>query len=191
MKEFKKFTKRDIENAVENGDNIMQQLTDVVKSHYIELTNNSTIDFDFCLADCESPIEQMLAISLESLFVQNRLDIPLLVDVVAIEKQYEVICGDNIYRADFAIPVIYWDSRKIFLIECDGHEFHQKTKEQVERDNQRMRDLQKAGYSVIRFSGTEIYHRANKCALEIKNIIQAPAIEFIKESISNGSKQSR
>ena len=53
-------------------------------------------------------------------------------------------------------------------------------KEQVERDNTRMRDLQKQGYEVIRFSGTEIWHRPYKCASDILNIILSKC-KYIKE----------
>ena len=67
-----------------------------------------------------------------------------------------------------------------FVIECDGYEFHQKTKKQVEQDNERQRALQKEGYEVIRFSGSEIYHRPKKCALEVKKIILSRC-KYIKD----------
>lgn len=134
------------------------------------------------LIDCESPIEHLLALALAD--IQSSIDISKLVDVIAIETQKTIECNGNTYRADFLAIVRYWDDTKAFVIECDGHEFHQKTKEQVERDNQRTRDLQLAGYEVIRFSGTEVYHRAHKCALEIKRIIQAPAIKWIERNLN-------
>ena len=83
-----------------------------------------------------------------------------------------------------------WENQenKCFVIECDGHEFHQKTKEQVERDNTRMRNLQKAGYEVIRFSGTEIWHRPYKCAKEVLNIILSKC-KYIKEEDTYGKKE--
>lgn len=52
-------------------------------------------------------------------------------------------------------------------IECDGHEFHEKTKEQVARDKSRDRALQIAGVRVFRFSGSEIYRRPRDCAREV------------------------
>jgi very-short-patch-repair endonuclease len=43
------------------------------------------------------------------------------------------------------------------VIECDGHEWHEKTKEQVSRDKERDRELQKLGYVVLRYSGSDLY----------------------------------
>ena len=97
------------------------------------------------------------------------------IDVKRIDKQVKIEVEERCYRVDFLIPVWYKnrDEGKLFVIECDGHEFHQKTKEQVERDNQRTRALQRAGYIVMRFSGSEIYKSPVKCAEEVvKQIIQ-------------------
>jgi very-short-patch-repair endonuclease len=56
---------------------------------------------------------------------------------------------------------------KRLIIECDGHEFHEKTKEQVRRDRQRDRTLQSLGrMPVFRFPGSELYQDAFRCAAE-------------------------
>ena len=62
-------------------------------------------------------------------------------------------------------------SAKYFGIECDGYEFHQKTKQQVEYDNQRQRDLQNEGIEIIRFSGSEVWEKPYKCVQEVQKII--------------------
>lgn len=49
------------------------------------------------------------------------------------------------------------------IVELDGHEFHQKTKQQVERDYERNRIIQGAGFQVIRFTGSEVYRNPRKC----------------------------
>ena len=124
------------------------------------------------LVGCESPIEQLLAIELENITLTGIVSYNPFIDVISIEKQKEIKCGKKTYRVDFYIPVIYKNQDNIeFIVECDGHEFHQKTKEQVERDNDRMRSLQEQGYEVIRFSGTEICHRQRRCAMDVKKII--------------------
>lgn len=41
-------------------------------------------------------------------------------------------------------------------VECDGHDFHERTKEQAEHDKARDRDMQAAGWVVARFTGSEI-----------------------------------
>lgn len=56
-------------------------------------------------------------------------------------------------------------------IECDGHEFHEKTKEQVEYRNERDLELKKHGIDVLHFSGSQIYNNPFKCALQIIELI--------------------
>lgn len=41
-------------------------------------------------------------------------------------------------------------------IELDGHDFHERTKEQATRDKKRDRALVSAGWSVLRFTGSEV-----------------------------------
>lgn len=165
--EFIKLTEEKIDELSETQE-LRKYLVKKVKDTYDSVTNNNKFEFEYCLKDCESPIEQMLALCLQELYLLNEFDIPLLIDCVAIDNQVEIEVNDKKNRVDFLIFVKYWNCNKCFVIECDGHEFHQKTKEQVERDNERTRDLQLAGYEVIRFSGTEIYHRPHQCARMIK-----------------------
>ena len=53
------------------------------------------------------------------------------------------------------------------VAECDGHAFHEKTKEQAMRDKSRDRDLLNDGYPVMRFTGAEIYADPLKCAEQV------------------------
>ena len=76
-----------------------------------------------------------------------------------LEPQHEVNVAGKTYRIDFIYP-----GKKI-AIELDGHDYH-KTKEQRTADAQRERALQSMGWTVIRFTGTEIYHDAPKCVLD-------------------------
>lgn len=52
------------------------------------------------------------------------------------------------------------------VVECDGHDYHERTKEQASRDKERDRALQSCGYVVFRFTGADIYQDAFKCAME-------------------------
>lgn len=52
------------------------------------------------------------------------------------------------------------------VIECDGHDFHEKTKEQAAHDKARDRDLQSRGYRVFRFTGSEIHRDPVACVYE-------------------------
>lgn len=44
------------------------------------------------------------------------------------------------------------------VVECDGHDFHERTKQQAARDRSRDRRLQAAGFTVFRFTGSEIWN---------------------------------
>jgi very-short-patch-repair endonuclease len=52
------------------------------------------------------------------------------------------------------------------FVECDGHDFHERTKEQAKRDRKRDRELQKLGIKVFRFTGSEIFADPLHCAAE-------------------------
>lgn len=67
------------------------------------------------------------------------------------------------YRVDFIV-------NDEFIIEIDGHEYH-KTTDQREADYYRDRWLQHIGYTVIRFTGTEVYHSPFNCAMEATTLI--------------------
>ena len=58
-------------------------------------------------------------------------------------------------------------------IECDGHEFHEKTKQQVARDKRRDRWLALHGISMVRFSGHEIWRAPVECAEQVFEIYNA------------------
>jgi very-short-patch-repair endonuclease len=53
------------------------------------------------------------------------------------------------------------------VVECDGHEFHDRTKEQAQHDRRRDRFLQAEGYRVLRFTGSEIFRGADEAAAEV------------------------
>lgn len=52
-------------------------------------------------------------------------------------------------------------------VELDGHDFHERTKEQVTLRNQRDRDLAAEGWRVLHFSGSEVVNRRYECAWEV------------------------
>jgi len=86
------------------------------------------------------------------------------------------------YRVDFAILGIKpsYDENFIYkrnvnkvIVECDGNEFHEKTKEQVIYEKKRDRFLQSYGLKILRFSGSEICSDPFGCAEEVKNFLFA------------------
>lgn len=116
-------------------------------------------------SDLKSPIEQMfhLAFSVISQeFYGSRY---------RLESQVEIIATSKKYYADFVIYLENEEQLKL-VIECDGHDFHKVTKEQVKHDNERDMALKKAGFDVIHFSGSQLYENAWKCADEVCSYIQ-------------------
>lgn len=76
------------------------------------------------------------------------------------------------WRTDFLICAIQdghagkskW--RKV-IVECDGHDFHERTKEQAAKDRSRDREAQMAGIHILRFTGSELWRDAWGCAEKV------------------------
>lgn len=58
-------------------------------------------------------------------------------------------------------------------IECDGHEWHDRTKQQASADRARDRELLRVGVPVVRFTGSDIHHDADRCAVEVIETLKA------------------
>ena len=137
--------------------------------------------YDFGCSECESPIEKMFYFSYQlyiNAFVQNEKELYYII------PQYEIRTSKNKYRADFVFDTQeciiedsdYKNDFKL-VIECDGHEFHEKTKEQVQKRNERDLELKRLGYDVIHYSGSQIYKNSMKCAKEV--------FEYIRMRVGN------
>ena len=124
--------------------------------------------------NCQSPIEEMLVYPLMNSLDVLGASVPK-VTKVCMSPQVAVKPNGENYILDFGIAV-YLDHKEDFLmfaVECDGHDFHEKTKEQARKDKQRERDIMSMGCTVIRFTGSEIYKDPYKCASEVRKIILA------------------
>jgi very-short-patch-repair endonuclease len=135
-------------------------------------------DFEFMIHEeavhlvplVESEIELML---LTTMAVANRLcpmkfvigDVEVEKPNIAVMPQYEW----NGYRIDFCLRAP-WRSKMVF-IECDGHDFHERTKEQAERDRSKDRAIQAAGIPILRFTGREIWRDTSQVMVEIINFL--------------------
>lgn len=73
----------------------------------------------------------------------------------------------SVYRLDFAVAFWGYGTFARVAVECDGHDFHERTKEQAAHDKQRDRRLAAAGWPVLRFAGSEIAANALSCAAEV------------------------
>jgi len=125
---------------------------------------------------CESPIEAMMfwALSVRhALYSEGH---------ITINAQHKI----DDYRVDFMVTLTEGHLQQTLgyrvgtprlyasvIVECDGHDFHEKTKEQARRDKKRDRTLQKLGYNVLRFSGSDIWKDVMKCADECLEFLEA------------------
>lgn len=57
------------------------------------------------------------------------------------------------------------------VVECDGHDFHEKTRKQAARDKARDRYLVRQSARVLRFTGSEIHRDALACANESLTVL--------------------
>lgn len=131
---------------------------------------------------CQSPIEKILYIALFHRLTENR-------ELFEIKPQKKIKRDNTYILVDFEIIVNAWYINETtgeegyknysLLVECDGHDYHEKTKEQAAKDKSRDRFLASKGYHVLRFTGSEIYNKPHKCANEIVKFISEKTSEFV------------
>lgn len=128
---------------------------------------------------CDSPIERLLAAAL--VWANEVQPKPLLYFFRSGELPEKPPFGGAAfvyqqarvgrYRADFVI-LDATESRsgnkwRWMIVECDGHDFHERTKGQARHDKARDRFFQSKGFRVLRFTGSEIWADPEVCANEI------------------------
>lgn len=169
----------------DNEIKILENLPDLAKGLAV------TYMYDYCpemrwaireSVECESPIEVILLIAIEIMrnvreedFVQTPHQDGFHEGyVIDVSPQFEVEANGKNYRLDFLVYAWHTNGNKeLYLdVECDGHDFHHATKEQVQHDNEREYDLKMEGIDVLRFSGTQIFTEPTKCANDILNYIK-------------------
>ena len=130
--------------------------------------------YDFSTYElCESPIEIIFAYYFDKWKVNN---LDKNTENIYLEPQYDFNEIGKRYRLDFFIEYTTLQGDTIdnlneycstVVVECDGHQFHERTKEQVKRGNQRDYDLKMSGYDVIHFSGSELYNNPQECVQKV------------------------
>jgi len=166
--------------------------------------NNDAIAFvDICgfeSGECESPIEKLFYFVLNIIifhkFSSTKREFYM---YLSVSPQYEIErANGKKYRVDFYIEHHSMKEGTLGLIvECDGHDFHEKTKEQVAYRNDRDMELKKLGYDVIHLSGSQIYNEPFKYARQVleyfENTVQLDDDfeQSLKEmeSLKNGRKE--
>lgn len=162
-------------------------MPDRVKEMFADAIECLTDKEDFCSiyflvrvidfpTECESPIEQILWYALRLMALKlNRLDI-------IFDSQVGVEVNGHHYRLDLFFEEDTESNDPVMVaVECDGHDFHEKTKEQVEKRNVRDMELKKAGVDVLHYSGSQIYNKPYNCAKEI--------IDYVSKLLSDKRRE--
>lgn len=160
----------DLNNIIENVSDLCAQ---AAERNFIDVFNRIR-------HRAESPIEQAFLAGL--LYVlkheEDSTDITLLGGEFEIGRKqtfdgiFVYLQGKlGIYRADLVVVIQQENLTKIIVIECDGHEFHERTKAQAARDRSRDRWMAAQGYQVIRFTGAEIWKDPVACARQAVLVI--------------------
>lgn len=117
-----------------------------------------------CIPDkeCNSPIEKIFYMSMNIVIIKYGIDMYLI-------PQYEVVTDTKKYITDFTFLYRESGSNEDYsetniIVECDGHNYHKRTKEQISYENNRELEIKNKGYDIIHFSGSQIYNNPYGCA---------------------------
>lgn len=161
----------------EDEKKVVERISMHIESKYLDILTS--------LEECESPIEKIFALEINRELDKSRLQQNPLVAMWQPQREIKLFAGskrEQKYRLDFFIEVhnMHKDIQFGFAVECDGHEFHEKTKKQVEKDKKRDRNLLKAGVIPIRFSGSEILNEPTMVAKDTVRIIEKYIFDMYK-----------
>jgi very-short-patch-repair endonuclease len=111
-----------------------------------------------------SPIEQIFLMEWKYHRVEDRLGVTL-------EPQRMLPTSRGEFAVDFCVTR-RGTRTPLVVIEIDGHDFHEKTKEQARSDKQRERAIVRAGTTVLRFSASEVFRGPRGCVEEVIAFIE-------------------
>lgn len=78
------------------------------------------------------------------------------------------------YRVDFLVQRVFFQGEsEPVVVELDGHDFHDKDKKQRSYEKARDRDLVKAGYRVMHYTGSDINTDPFRVAWEVLEMVGA------------------
>jgi very-short-patch-repair endonuclease len=134
-----------------------------------------------------SPPEQLFYVTWD--FVGFNEDVSLM-------PQFEI----GSYRVDFFLsPLTYFVNHAAnfsqhypyleellkpqYVIEIDGHIWHEKTKDQVQYDKRRERELVKRGYTLLRYTASEVLKKPHECVQESYEQVSAVLMRAQKQFI--------
>lgn len=101
------------------------------------------------------------------------------------------------YRADFAIWPRDLDELSAsgvtfnpVVIELDGHDYHERTKEQVIARNQRDRDFQTMKYRVLHFSGAELHREPDGVFVDVFHAAMAAYDDYTALCLASAERRA-
>ncbi|MGE5585775.1 MAG: endonuclease domain-containing protein [Bacillota bacterium] len=154
-----------IDRALEGDEvssNTWRAMDPRVKEAVRQLASSHAVTLVCEIEACESPIEQLLGLYLCH-FGQAWIG----GDSFILNPQQEVDTPAGRFRVDFLVAAEVLGRKVCLAVECDGHDYHEKTKAQAARDKRRDRALKLAGFEVVHFTGTEIWADPERCAVEV------------------------
>jgi len=111
---------------------------------------------------------------------EGRKKLPEMLDYVWMQERIDSYRVDfAICRGRYSVRRIDGDSKegveisKVLVVECDGHDYHERTKEQAAKDKSRDRHLVASGFTVMRFTGSELYSDPFARAREVSSYLDS------------------
>ncbi len=157
-------------------------ISEIIETHTLSMREWYTGELETLCGRCESPIERVFgAALLHECFACNEFRFTL----YEYKKDWEAVASGpgrkaviipqydvGHYRCDFFVSVVDFNGQSLKIaIECDGHDYHERTKEQARKDKARDRWLQSNGYIILRFTGSEIWKDPVVCAEQVLTLI--------------------
>lgn len=136
---------------------------------------------------CRSPIEENMlrAMAFHELAHQNRWPIINGLDFWTANPIARLVIDTQVsidkYVVDFLVT--HQGINRSVVVECDGHDFHEKTKEQAAHDKKRDRELVLLGYTTLRFTGSEIHRDPWECATTVANVLESIWVEELEREM--------
>jgi very-short-patch-repair endonuclease len=112
-----------------------------------------------------SPIEQIFLMEWKYSKAEERFNVKII-------PREKINTTGGTFEIDFLIKSSDDQTKLKLAIELDGHEFHEKTKEQVIKDKRKERAIISSGFPILRFSGAEIVRNVRACIEEIISYLE-------------------
>jgi very-short-patch-repair endonuclease len=163
-----------------------KELRDIIDAFKVEAARDAADAYegtvDYYRERCQSPIEEALlaglclfsAVCPESFcFSKKPVVWPLSSSDQEVPVKVYMQAAIGQFAADFLICIKENQNSDLqyLVVECDGHQFHERTKEQAARDRSRDRWMVGKNIVVVRFTGSEIWADPFQIAREIYGLV--------------------